>query len=59
MLGLIILAVVVVLGIVAWGLHKRGQVVTAGTVLKTAEADAKADAANVAAEVANTVSSKL
>jgi hypothetical protein len=59
MLGLIIVAVVVIAGVIAYGLHKKGQKVTAGTVLSTAEADVKADAAKAEAAVANTISSKL
>jgi hypothetical protein len=63
MLGLLILAAVVVVGVVVWKLKSAGKVVTAGTVASAVEADAKAEATKVAgaaaAAVANTVVSKL
>jgi len=56
MLGLLIVAGIVVVAVVAWGLHKSGKAVTTGNVVSAVEADAKAAEANVASAVANTAS---
>jgi len=59
MLGLLIFAALVVVGVVVWKLKSAGKVVTAGTVVAAVEADGKAAAANVVSAVANTVAQKL
>lgn len=59
MVGLIILAAVVVVGVVAFKLFKSGKAVTAGNVVSAVKADASAEAAAVEAKVVSAVANNV